>query len=151
MGEEKRARLEKTWAHAYRTKALPLIDEERFRSYFHDDDGRPNKSVRLVVSVLVFKEINDLTDREALEQLEWNGAWHYALDVEPEEAHTCQKTLHNFRAKLLADDEGAELFEKTTAGLIESASMPWRAMASATTSAFTSPRSAMAESVATTM
>jgi hypothetical protein len=126
MGEEKRARLEKTWAHAYRTKALPLIDEERFRSYFHGDDGRPNKSVRLVVSVLVFKEIFDLTDGETLEQLEWSAAWHYALDVEPDEAHTCQKTLHNFRAKLLADDEGAGLFEKTTAGVIESAQLSTR-------------------------
>jgi hypothetical protein len=29
----------------------------------------------------------DLTDAEALEQLEWNAAWQYALDVVPEEAH----------------------------------------------------------------
>jgi len=31
-----------------------------------------SKSVRLVVSVLVLKERFDLTDEEALEQLEWN-------------------------------------------------------------------------------
>lgn len=87
----KRARLEKTWAHQYRQHALPLIQESQFRQFFDEDNGRPNKSVRLVVSVLLFKELFDLTDGESLEQLEWNSAWHYALDVDPEEAHACQK------------------------------------------------------------
>jgi hypothetical protein len=49
----------------------------------------------------VLKDIFDLTDEQALEQLEWNTAWHYALDVLPEEAHACQKTLHNYRASPL--------------------------------------------------
>lgn len=119
----KRARLERTWAHEYRGHALSLIDESRFAKYFDADNGRPNKSVRMVVSVLVLKERFDLTDEEALEQLEWNSAWHYALDVLPEDAHTCQKTLHNFRALLLGDDEGAGLFESTTARLIEAAGL----------------------------
>ena len=123
MDRDKRARLEKTWAHQYRSHALPLIDEERFAKYFDLDNGRPNKSVRLVVSVLILKEIKNLTDQEALEQLEWNTAWHYAFDVTPEEAHTCQKTLHNFRKLLLDDDEGAGLFEGTTARLIEAAGL----------------------------
>lgn len=119
----KRQRLERSWAHQYRMHALPLIDESEFAKYFHADNGRPNKSVRLVVSVLVLKERFNFTDAEALEQLEWNTAWQYALDVTPEEAHTCQKTLHNFRTKLLADDEGAVLFERTTARLIERANL----------------------------
>jgi len=123
MDPDKRARLERTWAHQYRSHALPLIDEGRFAKYFHQDNGRPNKSVRLVVSVLILKEIKNLTDQEALEQLEWNSAWHYALDITPEEAHTCQKTLHNFRKLLLDDDEGTGLFEGTTARLIEAAGL----------------------------
>mgnify|MGYP002409456580 CR=1 FL=1 len=121
LDASKRARLERSWAHEYRAHALKLIDEARFAKYFDANNGRPNKSVRLVVSVLVLKERFDLTDEEALEQLEWNTAWHYALDVLPEEAHTCQKTLHNFRALLLGDDEGAGLFESTTARLIDAA------------------------------
>jgi hypothetical protein len=119
----KRARLERSWAHQYRGAALPLIDEQHFARFFDDDNGRPNKSVRLVVSTLVLKEVFDYTDEEALEALEWNTAWHYALDVLPEEAHTCQKTLHNFRVLLLKDDEGAGLFESTTARLIKAAGL----------------------------
>lgn len=119
----KRARLEVTWAQQFRKAALPLIDEQRFAGFFHEDNGRPNKSVRLVVSVLILKEVFDLTDQEALAQLEWNMAWHYALDVLPEEAHTCQKTLHNYRALLVKDGEGAGLFESTTAALIAAAGL----------------------------
>ena len=126
LDDEKRARLEKSWAHAYQSKALGLIDETRFAKYFDPGNGRPNKSVRLVVSVLVLKEVFNLTDAEALAQLEWNLAWHYALDLLPEEAHTCQKTLHNFRKLLLDDDQGAGLFESTTAKLIESAGLSTR-------------------------
>ncbi len=66
----KRARMEKTWAHAYQTKALGLIDETRFAKYFDPDNGRPNKSIRLVVSVLLLKEVFDLTDDEALARLD---------------------------------------------------------------------------------
>ena len=126
LDEVKRARMEKTWAQPYRMKALGLIDENRFAKYFDLENGRPNKSVRLVVSVLVFKEVFDLTDEEALARLEWDLSWHYALDLVPEEAHTCQKTLHNFRKLLLDDDQGAGLFESTTAKLIESAGLSTR-------------------------
>lgn len=126
LNEIKRARMEKTWAHPYRMKALGLIDEGRFAKYFDPENGRPNKSVRLVVSVLLFKEVFDLTDQEALDRLEWDLSWHYALDLLPEEAHTCQKTLHNFRKLLLDDDQGAGLFESTTAKVIESAGLKTR-------------------------
>ena len=84
VSEEKRARLERSWAHQYRLHALPLIDEAPFQKFFHADNGRPNTSVRMIVSVLVLKEIFDQTDNEALSQLEWNGLWQYAIDVEPE-------------------------------------------------------------------
>jgi hypothetical protein len=123
MNPTKRARLEKSWAHQYHTHALPLIDESAFAKYFNPDNGRPNKSIRMVVSLLILKEIFDLTDREVLEQLEWNLAWHHALDVTPEEAHTCQKTLHNHRAMLIADDKGVALFERITATLIQAAGL----------------------------
>jgi len=123
MRPVKQARLEQSWAQQYRDHALPLIDEKPFAPYFDPENGRPNKSVRLVVTVLILKEMFDFTDEEALAQLEWNLLWHYALDILPEDAHTCQKTLHNFRKRLLDEDEGAHLFESTTARLIKAAGL----------------------------
>jgi hypothetical protein len=126
IGKEKQERLKRTWAHQYLTRALPLIDEELFAQYFDPANGRPNKSVKLVVSVLILKDLYNLTDEEALEQLEWNTVWHYALDLSPDEAHTCQKTLHNFRAYLLQDDAGAALFESVVRRLVAAAGLSTR-------------------------
>jgi hypothetical protein len=95
-----RARLEKTWAQVYREQALPLVKEEPFAPMFDADNGRPNSPVQVVVSVLILKEMFDLTDDETLQQLEFNLQWHHALRLTPEATHLCQKTLHNFRRRL---------------------------------------------------
>jgi len=119
LPEDKRERLERDWPGQFRRSALPLIDEEAFRELYHEWNGRPNKPVQTVISVLLLKEMNDLTDAEALFSLDFNLAWHVALDLQPEEAHTCQKTLHNFRAKLMESDKAKVLFEEMTAKIIE--------------------------------
>jgi hypothetical protein len=119
LPEEKRRRLEGSWAGAFRKSALPLIREELFQGLFHAEQGRPNKPVQTVVGILVLKEMFDSTDEEALAELEYDARWQVALDLEPEEAHCCQKTLHNFRAKLMEDDGARVLFEETTARIVE--------------------------------
>ena len=119
LPDEKRRRLERDWPGQFRRSALPLIDEEAFRDLYHEWNGRPNKPVETIIGVLLLKEMNDLTDAEALFDLDFNLAWHVALDLEPEEAHTCQKTLHNFRAKLMASDHAKLLFEDMTGKIIE--------------------------------
>jgi len=116
---KKRARLERSWAEVFRTRVLPLIDEEPFRGCFHASVGRPNKSIRLLVGVHILKEAEDLTDEQVLEQLEFNLLWHHALGVEPEESHLCQKTLHNFRTLLLEDERAREVFDQVTRAMVE--------------------------------
>jgi len=39
---------------------LPLIDESKFRHFYHERFGRPNKPVKLVVGVLILKDMFDL-------------------------------------------------------------------------------------------
>src|SRR3989339_733372 len=100
----KAQRLQASWAESFRERALPLLEEELFASLYSDDQGRPNRPVQTVLGVLLLKEMFDLTDLEALEHLEFNLLWHHALQLPPEEAHLCQKTLHNFRAGLLQQE-----------------------------------------------
>jgi hypothetical protein len=104
LPDDKRERLERDWPGEFRRSVLPLIDEEVFRDLFCQDNGRPNKPVQTIVGVLVLKEIEDLTDMQALYRLDFDLGWHVALDLEPEEAHCCQKTLHTFRARIMAND-----------------------------------------------
>ena len=110
----KAQRLEGSWAEMFRRKALPLIDEEPFAALYCPDSGRPNRPVETVLGVLLLKEMFGLTDMEALEQLEFNLLWHHALALSAEEAHLCQKTLHNFRAGLMEHDLARVAFAETT-------------------------------------
>jgi hypothetical protein len=110
----KAQRLQASWADTFRHRALPLIDEEIFAPLYCEDNGRPNQPVEMVFGVLLLKDMFSLTDAEALEQLEFNLLWHHALHLTPEEAHLCQKTLHNFRAGLMAHDLVQIAFSETT-------------------------------------
>ena len=115
----KKARLlQRSWAQVFRDQALPLIDEQRFALMYCLDNGRPNRAVQTVLGVHILKEMFDLTDEEALEQLEFNLLWHHALRLDMEETHLPQKTLHNFRARLMAHDGGRVAFQETTDRII---------------------------------
>ena len=81
---KKAKRLERSWAEVFRNEALPLIDEERFAPMYCVDNGRPNRAVQTVLGVHLLKEMFNLTDDEALEQL----ATYHALR---------SLALHNFR------------------------------------------------------
>jgi hypothetical protein len=102
----KKAKLmQRSWAEVFRNEALPLIDEERFAPMYHPDNGRPNRAVQTVLGILILKEMFNLTDVEALESLEFNLLWHHALRLDMEETHLPQKTLHNFRVRLMQHDQ----------------------------------------------
>ena len=111
---KKAKRLERSWAEVFRNEALPLIDEERFAPMYCVDNGRPNRAVQTVLGVHLLKEMFNLTDDEALEQLEFNLLWHHALRLDIEETHLPQKTLHNFRVRLMQHDGGRLAFQETT-------------------------------------
>jgi hypothetical protein len=127
LSPEKISRLEKNhWAGGFRHKGLPVLltNEETFRPLFCEDNGRPNKPVAATLGVLILKETFDLTDEAALDNFEFNASWQYALNVEPEEAHLCQKTLHNFRVKMSeAEEQGiltySALFDEIVRAIIK--------------------------------
>jgi hypothetical protein len=117
---KKRAACEKSWAGPFRAKALPILlrAEADFAEFYDEDNGRPNRSVALVVGTLVLKEANDLTDQEALDSLRFDTRWWCAFDLNADETELCQKTLHNFRTKLMAREKGSVVFRRLTDDLI---------------------------------
>jgi len=114
----KRRRLERSWAEAFRTRVLPLIEEDVFRACFCENNGRPNKSIRLLVGLHLLKEADDLTDEQILDALEFNIQWQHALGVEPADAHVAEKTLHNFRHKLVENGRAQVVFQQLTEALM---------------------------------
>ena len=119
ISPKKRARLERSWAEPFRQHVLPLIDEELFRDCFCEDNGRPNTSIRVLVGLHLLKEADDLTDEQILDALEFNLQWQHALGVQPADAHVCEKTLHNFRNRMLGSPRACKLYEQLTAALMK--------------------------------
>jgi len=66
LPKERMAAVENTWAGPFRSKVMPLIDEEAFRPFYHPDNGRPNVPVAILVAASILKELHNLTDREVL-------------------------------------------------------------------------------------
>lgn len=120
LPEHKREAVSRSWAGPFREKILPLLlkHEDDFAVLFHQDNGRPNKSVALVLGALILKELRDLTDEEAIGSMDFDSRWWYAFDVEASEAHVCQKTLHNFRAGLIEHEKARLIFRMLTDELI---------------------------------
>lgn len=119
LTDRQRSRIEGTWANAFRAHALPLIDEQAFSGMYHESRGAPNKPVRMMIGILVLKDLFDLTDEETLDALLFDVRWQVALDLEAEDAQLCQKTLHNFRVALMDFDLGPVLFERTTDRILQ--------------------------------
>ncbi|MBI4803052.1 MAG: transposase [Elusimicrobia bacterium] len=62
--------------------------------------------------------MHNLTDMEALGELEFDTRWWYAFGLELDDARLCQKTLHNFRGAVMRHGKGPVIFRKTTDALI---------------------------------
>ena len=120
MPRAKQEACEKSWAGPFRQRALPILlrMEPQFAKFYDEGTGRPNRAVALVLGTLILKEASDLTDEEALGALDFDLRWHYAFELRPEESHLCQKTLHNFRAKLMQSEDGQRVFRLVTDELI---------------------------------
>ena len=118
---QKRERCERSWAGAFRRHALPILRaiEDEFADLYHPEMGRPNRPVELVLATLILKEMSDLTDQEALDALEFDTRWWYALGREPHQIHLCQKTLHNFRTGLVQREKAKVAFRKVTDELVK--------------------------------
>ena len=120
MSDRKRGRLEKTWATAFRERCLPLIDEERFRPLYCEDNGAPCKSVRLVVAVTILRHLFDLTHEETQYHVDFDLRWHLALGLDPcdDADYVAERTLRYFEAKLMEHALIGVLFTELTDQLL---------------------------------
>ena len=65
------------------------------------------------------KRLIEITFGVCKHALEFNLLWHHALRLDIEETHLPQKTLHNFRVRLMQHDGGRLSFQETTDRIIQ--------------------------------
>ena len=82
--------------------------------FFREGFGRPTKELYTVLGVLLFQQMMDLSDAEAINQLSFNIQWHYALNLyeESDEAkYISEKTLWSMRQLIIRKNLDAVMFE----------------------------------------
>lgn len=121
LSDEKRARLDQSWAGPFRRDILPILVEmePQFARFYSPDQGAPNKPVATMLGLLILKETFDLTDAEVVERFEYDLQWHHALNTPTTGAHVCEKTLYNFRQNLLSETTLKNLFAAMVDRMIE--------------------------------
>ena len=92
--------LERSWAKVFADDIFPAIDEERFSVLYSDKVSRPNTPVNVIIGALIIKELYDLSDDEAVDNLMLDPRYQYALHTTSlEEQPLSDKTLTRFRQR----------------------------------------------------
>jgi hypothetical protein len=107
------------WSIIYRDEVYPLIDEEAFRHLYCEDNGAPNKSIKLLVSLLIFMGMEVLTWRGAKDQFYRRIDWHVATYTVPGSVNIDHTTLFKFYGRLENDPVTMKMFCDLTAVFIE--------------------------------
>lgn len=120
LGPQRRRLLQQSWAGVFRDYLLQHLPIQELAASFCDDVGRPSKDLSVALGALILQQLHDLTDQQATEAVALNIAWHYALDIRHEpDAYLCERTLRNYRCKILALGLDEVLFRTLTDQLIE--------------------------------
>lgn len=91
--------VEKSWADDFYRLIFSQINEERFSVLYSDKASRPNKPVNVLVSLLILKQENLLSDEELIGSLYFDYRFQYTLGLETnsDKDRLCINTLSNFR------------------------------------------------------
>lgn len=112
--------LDGSWAGVFRRHLLNNLPVQALAGSFSSAMGRPTKDLHVAAGVLILQQLHDLTDAATVEALAFNLAWHYALDVEDEsDAYLCEKTLRNYRRRVIDQGLDQVLFQTLTDQLVK--------------------------------
>ncbi len=107
------------WSFVFRDKILPLIDENKFRHFFQEQGGAPNKSIRVQVSLLIFMGLEKLNWREVEFMFMRRIDWMNATRTDFGKAFIDHTTLFKFFQKLEKDDTAYKLFSDLAGTFIQ--------------------------------
>jgi hypothetical protein len=106
LSESLKRRLKGSWAEGFVKKVLPVLlaAEDEFSVLYCEDNGRPNWSVARMLGISILKEMQNMSDQQALDCLSFDIRWQHALGVEPEEAYLSRRSILDFRSRMVFVD-----------------------------------------------
>ena len=114
LSPKRRRILDESWPGLFQEHLLCELPVARLTPFFREGFGRPTKELYTVLGVLLFQQMMDLSDSEAINQLLFNIQWHYALNLyeESDEAkYIGEKTLWSMRQLIIQNNLDAVMFE----------------------------------------
>ena len=110
---------ENDWSYIYRDNILPLIDEDKFRHLYSQEKGRPNSSIKTMVSLLIFMGLEKYVWRSVEFQFPRRIDWMIATNAQIGKAYIDHVTLFKFYQRLEDDETASRLFTMITNEFIE--------------------------------
>lgn len=110
---------EDDWSFIFKERVLPLIDEDKFCHLYSETEGRPNASIRTMISLLIFMGNEKLVWRACEYLFPRRIDWLIATCTPMGEAQIDHTTLFKFFQLLEKDDSCRELFIGITDAFIK--------------------------------
>lgn len=93
-----------------------IFDDELFREWYCEDNGRPCVPPSSLAIATVLQMYERCSDEEAIERCMFDERWKVALDLEDKEKPFAKSTFQQFRAKLLLHEGFETLFLRLSLG-----------------------------------
>ncbi len=110
---------ENDWSYIYRDNILPLIDEDKFKHLYSQEKGRPNSSIKTMISLLIFMGLEKYVWRTVEFQFPRRIDWMIATNAQIGNAFIDHVTLFKFYQRLENDETASKLFSTITIKFIE--------------------------------
>ncbi len=105
----------KAWHNIFRQHVIGNIDESLFAPVFNSKTGAPNYSVKILLGMMVIKEVLECSDKHLFEHCEFNLLTRSALGLANiDDPLPAESTYYLFRQRVYEyqHEEGVNLFEK---------------------------------------
>ena len=112
-----------SWHNVFYKEITSKIDEQPFEVLYSNQMGRPSKSIRILLAMLILKEGNDWTDEQLFEACNFNILVGCALGLSNlSDQVPSPATYYNFKAKLVTHHQttGIHLLEEVFYNLTKS-------------------------------
>ncbi|MCP4117159.1 MAG: hypothetical protein GY737_17535, partial [Desulfobacteraceae bacterium] len=102
------------WCYIFRDQIYSKIDEDKFKHLYCEDNGAPNISIKLLITMLIFMGLERLTWRDVTDQFNRRMDWHIATRTAPGSVNFHFTTPYKFYDRLQGDPVARDLFTELT-------------------------------------
>lgn len=117
LGPKRLALLESSWAQLFRDEILHKLPVEKLFSLYNEYQGRKTKELYAMLGLVLIQQMEDCTDKDAIDNFALNIKWQYALNITDESdvaLYVSPRTLWNLRDIVAQHGLQDSLFENVT-------------------------------------